>query len=161
VLSRDALERAGYWPEHVPSAADWRLWQQVIHDGSRIGYHRVPTTLHFSAKWKQSRHSSSQHVLHLLQIADAEPWWPAALKVDTAGFPTEQAAVDAALATGGAEAEIRHAIDAVIDRLAWELTAGGLARLQPKTAKKRKPIAVRLKREVERFVQRRQGGPRA
>ena len=73
VFRRACLDRYGYWPEQVPSAADWRHWIAIIEGGGRqnLAYLATPTCLHFSANWRQSRHSGMEDVRTWLDIADA------------------------------------------------------------------------------------------
>jgi hypothetical protein len=121
VHTRQALEAAGFWPEDVPSAADWVLWQRMLAaSGGRAVHLPVPTALHFSADWKKSRHSGSEDVRRLVAIADSAAWWPAILRHPPAGGP-EQAALWAALESGGAAwvEEMRGALDAVLARIGW------------------------------------------
>jgi len=66
---RSCFERSGYWPEDMPVAANWKLWSRMINDASKIDYLPTPTTLHFSANWKKSRHSRVAEVEALLAIA--------------------------------------------------------------------------------------------
>ena len=136
VHSRVALERAGYWPQDLPSGADWALWRRMIgaSPGS-IAYQREPTSLHFSADWKRSRFSGMTEVKTLLAIASGAPWWPAILRHPPAGEP-EQAAIWRAIEAGGAAwvAELRQATGTVVDRLAWTAVRDLLPGLDQATA---------------------------
>jgi hypothetical protein len=121
VHTRQALEAAGFWPEDVPSAADWVLWRRMLAaSGWRAAHLPVPTALHFSAAWKQSRHAGSEDVRRLVAIADSAAWWPAILRHPPAGEP-EQARLWSALETGGAAwvEALRGALDAVLARVGW------------------------------------------
>ena len=120
VHSRAALEDAGFWPEDVPSAADWVLWRRMIDRSSPAAYLRQPTNLHFSANWKQSRFSSVGEVRTLLEIADKASWWPSILRHSPLAEP-EQATVWRAMKSGGPVwvRDLRDATQAVIDRIAW------------------------------------------
>lgn len=121
VHTRKVLEETGFWPEDVSSAADWVLWRRMLSaSGRKAAYLRVPTNLHFSADWKQSRHAASEEVRRLITIADTAPWWPAILRQPSNDGP-EQAAVWEALTKGGlpwVEA-LRAALAAVLDRIGW------------------------------------------
>lgn len=144
---RTCLERYGGWPEDVPRAADWRHWMAIIEGGGRanFAYERTPTCLHFSARWKQSRHSGVEEVRTWLDIADASPWWPAILRHSvTPGVP-EQQVVAAAMRAGGARwvDELRGAIGTVLDRAAWD----AIRILRPELAALRDQ-AVRLRGRV-------------
>jgi glycosyltransferase involved in cell wall biosynthesis len=127
VHTRAALERSGFWPENLKSAADWELWKQIIKsDKAPIAFLRQPTTLHFSADWKCSRHSSMKEVQTLLSIADQAQWWPDILrsksKVDkNRAMEPEQALLWNAIKSANASwvSDLRMGIDAVIDRIAW------------------------------------------
>jgi hypothetical protein len=116
---RKALERAGYWPEDVPAAADWILWRRMLGGGQAAGSIRSPTALHFSAAWKQSRHSRSDLVRKLVDIADQAAWWPQALRIPVRS-ETEQAAAWRHMQDDSPWIDdVRSAVEAVIDRLAW------------------------------------------
>ena len=118
--SRAALEQVGFWPEDVPSAADWVLWRRMITRGGSAAYLRQPTNLHFSANWKQSRFSGISEVKVLLEIADNASWWPSILRNTPAAEP-EQATIWRAIKIGGDPwvKNLREATEAVIDRIAW------------------------------------------
>jgi glycosyltransferase involved in cell wall biosynthesis len=118
--TRAALEQVGFWPEDVPSAADWVLWRRIITNGGSAAYLRQPTNLHFSANWKQSRFSNASEVKVLLEIADSASWWPSILRNKPAAEP-EQAAIWQAVKVGGDPwvRNMREAAETVIDRIAW------------------------------------------
>jgi hypothetical protein len=121
---RACLDRYGYWPEDVPSAADWVHWRTIIEAGGRANftYDPEPTCLHFSANWRQSRHAGVQDVRMGLQIADTAGWWPRTLRYAVPPNVPEQHVVAAAMASGGAEwvSALRAAVRTVLDRLAWD-----------------------------------------
>jgi glycosyltransferase involved in cell wall biosynthesis len=124
VHTRAAIEQVGLWPEDVPIAADLELWRRIlVANGKSAAYLRQPTTLHFSANWKQSRFSAVREVRTLLAIADKAAWWPAILRHDP-GKEAEQAALWREIEAGGDfwVSSLRAAIDTVIDRLAWMTT---------------------------------------
>jgi hypothetical protein len=132
VHSRAALEQAGFWPEIVPSAADWTLWRRMITKVAGSAAHlRKPTNLHFSASWKQSRFSGVSEVQTLLSIADNASWWPSILRHTPAAEP-EQATIWRAIKTGGDPwvLALRAATDSVIDRIAWMVVRDLLPRLE-------------------------------
>ena len=121
VHTRNALENAGFWPEAVPSAADWILWRKMITaEGAKFGYLPIPTNLHFSANWKKSRFSGSYDVRLLLKMADHSDWWPKQLKYFLS-YDKEQAAIWNDMATGGKNwiNQFRSAINSVIDTIYW------------------------------------------
>lgn len=120
VHTHAALEQAGFWPEDVRSAADWELWCKIIEGGTSIAYLRQPTSLHFSAAWRNSRFSSAPEVKLLLEIADKATWWPSILRHPPAAEP-EQATIWRALKVGGSTwtKGLREAIEMVVDRIAW------------------------------------------
>lgn len=127
VHTRAALERAGFWPENVVSGADWVLWKRIIEDnGGKLAFLRQPTTLHFSASWKRSRHSLANDVRTLLSIADHNRWWPNILRCppsqeENKTRELEQVPIWNAIQSGKAPwiAALREATDTVIDRIAW------------------------------------------
>jgi hypothetical protein len=138
VHTRAALEDAGFWPEDVPSAADWVLWRRMLGaNGGRAAYLREPTNLHFSADWKRSRFSAVEEVRRLLGIAEAAPWWPAVLRHPPAAEP-EQATIWRAMQAGGPAwvTELRAASETVLDRIAWATVREVLPRLDAVAAEK-------------------------
>jgi hypothetical protein len=124
LFRRACLDRDGYWPEHVPSAADWRHWIAIIEGGRRqnLAYLARPTCLHFSADWRHSRHSGTEEVRTWLEIADRCAWWPGVLRYRIPAGTTEQHVIAAAMHAGAADwvDELRAAIDVVLDRVAWD-----------------------------------------
>jgi hypothetical protein len=121
---RSCLERNGYWPEDVPSAADWRHWVAIIEGGGRQNhaYLATPTCLHFSANWRQSRYAGVEVMRTWLAIADGAAWWPGALRYPIPTGIPEQHVIAAAMRAGGTVwvDELRAAIDLVLDRVAWD-----------------------------------------
>jgi hypothetical protein len=124
LFRRACLDRYGYWPEQVPSAADWRHWVTIIEGGERQNhaYLTMPTCLHFSATWRQSRHAGVEYVRTWLEIADSSAWWPAALRYRIPPGEPEQQAIATAMRAGGTAwvDALRAAIDVVLDRVAWD-----------------------------------------
>jgi hypothetical protein len=131
VYRRRCLDAYGYWPENVSSAADWRHWITIITGTGRqaIGYVPVPTCVHFSANWKASRHSAVEEVRTWLEIADAAPWWPPALRCAVPPGTTEQQAVYSAMQQGQQRwlDDVRRDVEVVLDRVAWD----GIRRMRP------------------------------
>ena len=133
VHRRDCLDRFGYWPEDIPYVADWRMWQKIIRGGSeRIAYLPIPTTLHFSAEWKKSRHSGMPEVLTWLDIMASIKWWPSVLCHLIPGPGQEQHVLFEVLQRGGEKfvAALREATTAVLDRQGWD----SVRRLVPRLA---------------------------
>jgi len=146
VHRRECLERFGYWPEDVSEVADWTLWKAYIHSlgPERIAYLPTGTALHFSAVWKNSRHSAVPEVLHWLKIIENTGWWPSELRRSVPSPGQEQRVWSEALEEGGERfiAELRAAVDRAMDRQAWS----SLLHILPRVA------------ELEEDVQRRDGG---
>jgi hypothetical protein len=121
---RACLDRDGYWPEDVASAADWRHWIAVIEGGKRerLAYLATPTCLHFSADWRRSRYASMESVRTWLDIADGGAWWPAALRYRIPSGVPEQQVMAAAMRAGGTAwlDELRAAVEVALDRVAWD-----------------------------------------
>lgn len=131
---RSVIEYAGWWPEDVPSSADWAFWKQILKNGKAPSSYRVPTTLHFVADWRRSQNVGQPEALALLQLARSQSWWPAALRHSIAPGQTEQAALYEWMTKRGAAGidELRAGVDLVIDRLAWERTGELRARFTAK-----------------------------
>ena len=123
VYRRSCLDRHGYWPEDVPSAADWSHWTTIVEGSGRaLSYVEQPTCLHFSANWRASRHAERPEVLTALQLADACVWWPSVLRFDVPPRIPEQQVIAEAMTAGGAvwTQSIREAVRTTMDRLAWD-----------------------------------------
>lgn len=120
----DSLPLLDAWPEDLPSAADWRLWQRIIRENPKpaVAHCRQPTVLHFSAKWKRSRNSGMGQLASLLSIADVADWWPAELRVQIPTGQTEQQAYADLLNANPEEwtAALRQAARDLTARLAWD-----------------------------------------
>lgn len=87
-----------------------------------VGHLPTPTCLHFSAAWKESRHSAVEEVRTWLDVADSSDWWPSVLRWQIPPGMPEQKVIAEAMRSGGATwlHDVRAAVDAVIDRLAWD-----------------------------------------
>jgi hypothetical protein len=121
VHTRSILGAVGYWPDDVPVAADWILWRRMLAVSERPpAVLPVPTALHFSAMWKQSRHSRSEAVRLFLEVADTVEWWPSVLTVECR-HDTQQAGFFHLMQAGGATwiTQVRHALSAVLERVGW------------------------------------------
>lgn len=120
----DSVPSPDGWPEDIAAAADWRLWQGIMRGNPDhpVVYCRVPTVLHFSARWKNSRHSSIGELATLLEIADSVDWWPAALRI----VPQQDTPAQSAFAglmqadPQGWSARTRQGAADLIARLAWD-----------------------------------------
>ena len=123
VHRRDCLDRFGFWPEDVRHIADWTLWKTIIRavGPERLAYLPVATTLHFSAVWKRSRYSTLPEVAHWLSTIEEMGWWPDELRCPVSESEQEQRIWFERLQCGGDRfvAEMRAAIEQVIDRQAW------------------------------------------
>lgn len=120
----DSLPSQDAWPEDLPHAADWRLWQRIIGEnpGTGVIHCRQPTVLHFAAKWKRSRSSSMPQFATLLDIADAAEWWPRELRVHVSAEQCEQQAYWTRINASPEEwtIAIRQAARDLTARLAWD-----------------------------------------
>lgn len=120
----DCLPTLDAWPEDLPAAADWRLWQRIVRENPKpaVAHCRQPTVLHFSAKWKRSRESGMGQLASMLSIADVADWWPAALRVPVPSGQSEQQAYGDLLNANPEEwtAAIRQAGRDLTARLAWD-----------------------------------------
>lgn len=122
VHTRDALERAGYWPEEEPDSGDWHLWHGILRGSAHPpAYLPQPTCLHFSANWRKSRYSQRPEVAAILAIADTATWWPEILRQSVLGGRLEQAAIWPVVQSGGLAwcRRLRAATEVVLTRLAW------------------------------------------
>ncbi|NKC02937.1 glycosyltransferase family 2 protein [Brucella haematophila] len=118
----DILPKRDAWPEDVASAADWRLWHAIIKAApdNPLVYCRIPTVLHFSAKWKQSRNSLMPQLATFLDIADNAAWWPKSLKAQIPPETTEQTIYAALLENSSWTATFRRDATDLIGRIAWD-----------------------------------------
>ncbi|RWC28795.1 MAG: glycosyltransferase [Mesorhizobium sp.] len=120
----DCLPSRDVWPEDVASAGDWQLWRRIMRENPRnpFTYCRVPTVLHFSAKWKNSRHSQASQLAVFLDIADRAGWWPPALRVWIPESSNEQFEYSRLMRADPPAwiAQARRAVGDLVARLAWE-----------------------------------------
>ncbi|QWK79601.1 glycosyltransferase family 2 protein [Ochrobactrum sp. BTU1] len=120
----DALSRRDAWPEDVSSAADWRLWHEIIQKNpdNPLVYCPVPTVLHFSARWKQSRNSGMPQLANFLEIADNADWWPETLKPTIPASMSEQSVFASKLLEEPVvwPAKLRRATTDTVNRIAWD-----------------------------------------
>jgi glycosyltransferase involved in cell wall biosynthesis len=127
---RACLERAGYWPEDVPGAADWELWKAIIRpaDGANLAYLPVATALHFRASWRDPAVWGPAPLHGWLTLAADERRWPRALRVEVREGELPQAAVISLMERDGDAwaTALRDGIDRALDLLAWT-QAGELA----------------------------------
>ena len=128
----EALAHVGFYPEDIASAADWILWRRVIdRSASGIAHLRTPTSLHFSANWRRSRHAGVGEVSTLLALSEEAAWWPDILRPPLGEGP-EQAALWRAMREGGDTwlRGVREAVDVVIDAVYWRAVREMVPRLK-------------------------------
>jgi glycosyltransferase involved in cell wall biosynthesis len=120
----DSLPLRDAWPEDEVAAADWRLWQRIIRENPQnpFRYCRVPTVMHFSARWKNSRNSLSPQLATILDIADKAGWWPPALRVSVPKDSSEQREYSRLMRSEPTawSRRTRHAVGDLVAKLAWE-----------------------------------------
>jgi glycosyltransferase involved in cell wall biosynthesis len=118
---RDCLDKYGYWPEHFPVAADWRLWIRMIEGGRRkkFAYCAVPSTLHFRAVWRSDRAIGSTLMAAALVLAEKD-WWPPDLKLKIPDGVPEQAVFFKEIAERDYANRLRRATSNYVDRLALD-----------------------------------------
>lgn len=139
----DALERIDAWPEDVPSAADWILWKRILSENPSgdLVYIPVPSYLHFSALWKNSRHSGMPQMLRQLEIADYADWWPEELRLHVPHGMSEQEVFAFAISEEpyNFSWRLRNGVTKLNSRLAWDaIETGGPAFAQLKTSSQRR-----------------------
>lgn len=151
----DCLPSRDVWPEDVASGGDWQLWRRIMRENPRnpLTYCRVPTVLHFSAKWKNSRHSQAGQLAIFLDIADGAGWWPSALRVWIPNGSNEQYEYSRLMRVDPAawSAQMRRVVGDLVARLAWEdvqTTRPMLASAEAEKAKLRSEIS-RLHNELQ------------
>ncbi|WP_115423170.1 glycosyltransferase family A protein [Ensifer sp. M14] len=120
----DSLPSLDVWREDLPIAADWRLWQRIIHENPKpsVVHCRLPTLLHFTAKRKNKRNSGMPQLSAFLDMADSSGWWPEELRVQVPEGQVEQQAYFACLHADpqGWTAAIRRAARDLTARVAWD-----------------------------------------
>ncbi len=121
VHTRRLLEEVGYWPEDVPEAADWRLWQKMLRaTAGKAVYVQQATGLHFSARWRGSRFAGNPDAKVLVEIAERAAWWPPALRIQVAAGQAEQEAAWTILQSRPEWVPaVRLAATTVAGRIAW------------------------------------------
>jgi len=112
VHRRACFEQYGYWPEDVPSAADWRFWVRIIEGGGRanFAYCREPTCLHFVANWRREK----------ARVFDGERWPMVTSQKILPGATEQEVYFDAITAHGGEwVSALREKVRRAVDRFAW------------------------------------------
>ena len=105
VHRRSALERYGYWPDHLwrgepLSAIDWELWRNMLRPsgGRNLAYVPEPTAIHFRASWRDAdRWGLPVWSEWAAERKDGTTWWPDELTVDMTKAATPQEAAWRAL----------------------------------------------------------------
>jgi hypothetical protein len=128
---RTCHDRYGMWPEHLKSDGDRDLWARMLKPGADRNHALlpIPTTFHFHAKWRREESLESWPTTgNFLRLARTSAWWPQCLKMRTLPDVPEQAILFEAIERGGEAwiAEIRWALDRVIERTALEHVIGGV-----------------------------------
>ena len=126
VHRRSALERYGYWPDHLwqgerAPAIDWELWRRMIgpSGGANLEYVPDPTCIHFRADWRMPETWMIRTVRAWMDGAHAG-WWPPGLVVAPGMAASPQAAAWERLEadTTGWMTQIRAAVVTVVDGFA-------------------------------------------
>jgi hypothetical protein len=153
---RSAFDTTRPWPEDVVSSADWRMMKRLLRAHGPDALARVgrPTLLHFPAgKKKERRDSYFSQLAAWLEMADAAPWWPAALRAFPAPGQLAQAwYLERLEREPGFLAELRRGVDTIVaraalERLAPRFTQAGRAELQQSLEAEQAKV-----RELERTV---------
>lgn len=150
VHRRGCLEKYGYWPENLPSAADWHYWVRIIEGGERanLACCPTPTMLHFNASWRVKPETQMPQVTVAREIVAASSWWPATLNVSFPPRRAEQEVFDELIRQDGYVERLRRDVGRVIDWLAWKQldeTPGIYARLRGEVGQ-----AVMMQAQAER-----------
>ena len=130
VHRRSALERYGYWPDHLwrgepLSAIDWELWRKMLRPlgGRNLAYVPEPTAIHFRASWRDAaRWGLPVWSEWAAERRDGTTWWPEELAVDMTGAATPQEAAWRALEADavGWAGRLREGTRLVLDGWAGE-----------------------------------------
>jgi hypothetical protein len=153
VHRRDCFDRFGYWPEGITHAGDWWLWKHMINSGARISYLDMPTTLHFTAIWREGRISRAPYESTMLAIADEASWWPESLHVKVPEGSAEQAVFFDCMERSGSSwrEAIRADVQFAFDRIAWDYVRSGgpsLVAARDRVASLEKALAEQTSRAV-------------
>lgn len=119
---RSCHERTGFWPEHLSIGGDRHFQARLVGEQNHASL-RVPTSLHFKANWRTLESMRAWAPTgNSMRIAETSAWWPPGLALKIADGETEQAAFHRAITEGGKRwlADVRSAVDRVIDRLALD-----------------------------------------
>jgi hypothetical protein len=134
VYRRACHDRYGMWPEHLASEGDRDLWVRILKPGPdrNHAFLPTPTAFHFLADWRLVESLENWPTAgNFLRFARTSAWWPPCLKVRTSPGVPEQATIFEAIEHGGEAwiAELRWAVDRVIDRTALDHVLNGLPQL--------------------------------
>jgi glycosyltransferase involved in cell wall biosynthesis len=124
---RSAFDTVRPWPEEMLSSADWRMMKRLlrVHGPDALARVGVPTLLHFPAGKKNERRDSYfAQLAAWLEMADAAPWWPAALRSRPApGQLHQEWYLNRLQGEPGFLAELRRGVDTIVARAALERLA--------------------------------------
>ena len=145
VHRRACLDRYGYWPMDVPSAADWEHWKLIIRPsgGANIAYVPEVTTLHFRASWRDPTRWGPVPLHRWLEVAADERRWPSSLRADLSPGESPQASILRSIEEDppGWSRTVRDSVSAASDLLAWtqafELDAIGQLLAQERAERER------------------------
>ncbi|MEM1386751.1 MAG: glycosyltransferase family A protein [Pseudomonadota bacterium] len=123
VMTRAALEEAGWFDDTLKNGSDWIMWRKIVGSitPGEIGFCRTPTLMHFRAKRKELRYNwGPVPVGNLGAMARSGVRWPSELTVPVPDGAVPQVAVAAHLANhANALARVRMGVEMLQDNLAW------------------------------------------
>ncbi|HZW00678.1 MAG TPA: hypothetical protein VFF55_03845, partial [Candidatus Deferrimicrobium sp.] len=123
VHRRSCFDRYGYWPEDVPSAADWELWKAVVRPslGANLAYAPEATALHFRASWRGTSQWGPAPLHRWLEVAADDRVWPQALREPVPAGDLPQAAIWRMMQADPQAwtRDLRTGISDACDLLAW------------------------------------------
>lgn len=126
---RSCLDKYGYWPEDLPSAADWQYWIRIIEGGSRANFDccPIPSTLHFNADWRKRPEQRAPQPRAALELFRKTGWWPATLKLPIKPRVPDQKVFYELMQGDGFVDHLRSDVTRAIDRLAWHMLNSRIA----------------------------------
>ncbi|MEA2975610.1 MAG: hypothetical protein QOF19_1130 [Alphaproteobacteria bacterium] len=138
IYRRRCHDRYGLWPENLTYSGDQEFWSRILKAGPDRNHTFIPTptAFHFKANWRSTESLERWPTTgNFMRIAHTSAWWPACLKIQMEPDKPEQATVFAAMDAGGEKwiADVRWAIDRVIDRVTMDYVREGLPKLASMT----------------------------
>ncbi|MDJ0629728.1 MAG: glycosyltransferase family A protein [Rhodobacter sp.] len=123
---RSVFDDVGFWPEDVLRHGDVVFWRRILtkFGPGGVACERRASSFHFSADWRDDDDRWPVRLAMLRALAMTTARWPECLRLHDSGDASQQAELWARLSERPERSvrQLRHGIDLLQDRLAWNLS---------------------------------------